>query len=93
MVIERARVVQAAVEEAVGAIEEDGAHVLILGCTGMAGLANSIEEDLSRRGITDVPVLDPAVLALKVAEGLADMGLVHSKRSYPIPPEKKITGY
>ncbi len=88
-----AGVFKTVVDECVRAVQEDGAHVLILGCTGMAGLAKSMEEGLRKQAIADVPVLDPAILALKVAEALADMGLVHSKRSYPVPPEKEIVGY
>jgi hypothetical protein len=33
------------------------------------------------------------MLAVKVAEAFADMGLSHSKRTYPVPPEKEIVGY
>jgi len=38
-------------------------------------------------------VIDPPILALKIAEVLADMRLSHSKRTYPAPPEKEIIGY
>jgi hypothetical protein len=33
------------------------------------------------------------MLAFKLAEALAGMGLSHSKRTYPQPPEKEIIGY
>jgi allantoin racemase len=87
------RLLKALVNESVKAVREDGAHVIIFGCTGMAGLAAKVEEGLKKNGITDVPVIDPAVLAVKIAEALADMGLSHSKRTYPAPPEKEIIGY
>lgn len=90
---DRARAVEALVEQAAQAVRDDGAHVIVFGCTGMTGLAEEVEEGLKKEGITDVPVIDPAVLALKVAEALADMGLSHSKRTYPVPPEKEITGF
>jgi allantoin racemase len=90
---DRNRAVSALVEQSVKAVREDGAHVIIFGCTGMAGMAREVEEGLKRRGITDVPVIDPAILALKIAEALADMGLSHSKRTYPTPPKKEIVGY
>jgi allantoin racemase len=93
IVDDRARVVKTVVDEFIGAVQEDGAHVLILGCTGMAGLAKTMEDSLRKQGIPGVPVIDPAILALKVAEALADIGLSHSKRSYPIPPAKEIVGY
>jgi allantoin racemase len=90
---DRDRAVSALVEQSVNAVIEDGAHVIIFGCTGMAGMAQAVEEGLRERGITDVPVIDPAKLAFKMAEALADMGLSHSKRTYPTPPKKKIIGY
>ena len=90
---DRSKAVRALVEQSVRAVQEDGAHVIIFGCTGMAGMAQEVEEGLKRAGITDVPVIDPAKLAFKIAEALADMGLSHSKRTYPTPPEKEIVGY
>lgn len=90
---DRARVASALVEQSIRAVREDGAHVIILGCTGMAGLAKDVEEGLRDQGIADVPVIDPAILALKIAEALADMGLSHSKRTYPAVPQKEIIGY
>ncbi len=80
------------VGEARAAIEEDGAHVIVLGCTGLAGLAQRIEQALRDEGY-DIPVIDPASTALKVAEALVDLKLSHSKRTYPYPSEKEIVGY
>jgi len=90
---DHSRILEGLVDQSVRAVEEDGAHVIILGCTGMAGLAREVEKGLKKRGIGDVPVIDPGILALKIAEALADMGLSHSKRSYPVPPQKEIIGY
>jgi allantoin racemase len=90
---DRDRAVRALVEQSVKAVTEDGAHVIIFGCTGMAGMARDVEEGLRQQGLIDVPVIDPAKLALKIAEALADMGLSHSKRTYPTPPKKEIVGY
>jgi allantoin racemase len=90
---DRDRTLSALVEQSVKAVREDGAHIIIFGCTGMAGMAQRVEDGLREQGITDVPVIDPAKLALKIAETLADMGLSHSKRTYPTPPEKEIVGY
>jgi len=62
---------------------EDGAEVIILGCAGMAGYAPEIESKLN------VKVLDPMAVALKVAEAVVELGLVHSKIGlYSTPPEK-----
>ncbi len=90
---DQARTIPAMIEQAVKAVTEDGAHVLIFGCTGMIGLDRAVEEGLRKEGISDVPVIDPGILNLKVAEALADIGLTHSKRTYPMPPEKEIVGY
>lgn len=59
-------------EEAV----EEGAEVIVLGCTGLAGLASPVEEKLG------VPVVDPAAATLKMAEALVKLKLVHSRRRY-----------
>lgn len=80
------------VDKAVEAIEEDGAHVIVLGCTGLTGLDRQIENALDEKGY-QLPVIDPAATALKVAEALVDLKLAHSKRTYPYPPEKEIVGY
>ena len=88
----REQFVDRAVDAAVAAIEEDGAHVIVLGCTGLAGLSQLVESALRERGF-EVPVIDPASTALKIAETLVDLQLAHSKRTYPYPPEKQIVGY
>lgn len=72
----------AAVAEA--AVREDGAHVLIPGCTGLAGFAPRVQAELARRGC-EVPVLDPPPVAMKTAEGLVSLGLRHSRRTYGRP--------
>lgn len=84
--------VGAVVEEAARAVVEDGAHIIIPGCTEMVGLASDVQEGLARQGC-EVPVIEPAAVAVKMAEALLDMGLSHSKRSYPTPPEKVVVGY
>jgi allantoin racemase len=81
--------VSALVEVAERAVCEDGAHVVIPGCTGLAGLASRIQAGLAERGC-EVPVLDPPSVALKLAESLVDLGLSHSRRTYPSPPVKEI---
>lgn len=87
------RVVRALVEQSAKAVREDGAHVIVFGCTGLVGLASDVKRGLEEQGIADVPLIDPAVLAVKMAEVLVDTGLTHSKRTYPRPPEKEIVGY
>jgi len=65
------------------AVDNDGAEVIVLGCAGMAGYSAEIEKKLN------IKVIDPAAVALKVAEAMADLGLVHSKVGlFATPPEK-----
>jgi len=48
--------------------DEDGADVLVLGCTGMTRFAASLYHAVR------IPVVSPAIAALKTAETLLDMG-------------------
>jgi allantoin racemase len=89
---DHSRLLEALVDQSVRAVTDDGAHLLILGCTGMAGTVPALLAGLERQGISDVPVIDPTVLAVKVAEALVDLRLSHSKRTYPSPPDKEILG-
>ncbi|MEM4416710.1 MAG: aspartate/glutamate racemase family protein, partial [Nitrososphaerota archaeon] len=61
------------VEEGRRAVTEDRAEVLLLGCAGMAGLEEAMEEALG------VPVIDGIVAAVKMLEGLVDYGKKTSK--------------
>lgn len=63
-------------------LEEDGAHVLVLGCLGFAGMAREVSAQVG------VPVIDPAFAAVNLAELLHAQGLTQSRRAYPAPPEK-----
>ncbi len=80
------------VEEAVKAVEQDGAEAILFGCTGLMGCAESVREGLLARGI-DVPVVDPIPNAIAVAAAMARVGLAHSKLTYPMPPAKQLLGY
>lgn len=82
-----AATVQALIDVGERAVCQDGAHVLVPGCTGMAGMAARIQAGLTDRGC-DVPVLDPPSVAMKLAESLVDLGQSHSKRTFPQPPTK-----
>jgi allantoin racemase len=87
------RLLDALVEQSLMAVREDRAHLIVFGCTGMIGLGPEVLKGLAGHGIRDVPVIDPAILAVKVAEALVDIGLSHSKRTYPHPPPKEIVGF
>lgn len=65
-----------------------GAEVLCLGCGGMAGMAAKLSAELG------VPVVDGVQAAVKLAEGLHDLGLRTSKvRSFAAPLAKPRPGW
>lgn len=65
-----------------------GADVLILGCGGMSGMAESMSEALG------VPVVDGVAAAVKLAESLHGMGLSTSKaNAYGTPLPKHWKGW
>lgn len=71
------------------AVEEDLAECIALGCTGMAGQAKRAQEALG------VPVLDPALMGIKVAELMAVLwkrfGISHSKiGGHRAPPQDEL---
>ncbi len=88
--LERAKL--ALIEQAVIAVERDGADVLIFGCTGMLGCADAVRAGLLSKG-HDVPVIDPVPAAVRFAAALVDAGLSHSKRTYQKPRAKPVVGY
>ncbi|MCL7385548.1 MAG: AroM family protein [Thaumarchaeota archaeon] len=69
-------------EESKIAIEKDGADVIILGCTGMVGMARDVQE------VVGVPVIDPVPVSIKLAKLMAELRLIHSNKAYPKPPSK-----
>ncbi|MFI7383695.1 aspartate/glutamate racemase family protein [Streptomyces sp. NPDC049813] len=75
--------VEAIVEEAARAVEDDRAEVICLGCGGMAELA----ERVTKR--TGVPVVDGVAAAVTVAESLVRLGLTTSKVRTYAPPRPK----
>ncbi len=86
---DREKTQAAILREARAAVEEDLAEVICLGCTGMAGQAQYAQEALG------VPVLDPVVMGLKMAELRADLwkrfGISHSKiGGYAPPPDEEL---
>ncbi len=74
----------AILKEAETAIEHEGAEAIVLGCTGMSSLTPKLQQSLG------VPVIDPAVASLKLAEIYINMELTTSKIAYESPSGKKI---
>lgn len=68
-------------EECEKAVHKDGADIVILSCMALFGLAHELTEKI------DVPVIDPALAALKAAETLISLSLTHSETSYPLLPK------
>jgi allantoin racemase len=85
---DKEKLVSALANESLKAIEEDGAHAIIFGCTGMLGVADDISNALKKKGY-DVPIIDPVAVAIKYLETLISLGLAQSKRTYMPPPEKE----
>ena len=84
---DKEKTVKALVGESVRAIEEDGAHAIILGCTGMMGVAEDLGKALEQKGY-EVPVVYPVPTAIRYLETLISLKLVQSKKTYMSPPDK-----
>jgi allantoin racemase len=83
-----ARAVEAIAGQAAEAVAHDRAEVIVLGCGGMAGLAEAVRE---RSG---VPVVDGVPAAVTVAESLVRLGLTTSKvRTFAPPRPKRVVGW
>lgn len=82
---------KAILAEAKKAIEEDGAEVIVLGCTAESGFMKELISKLR------VPVLDPVVTSWKYAEMMADLyqkvGLTHSRLYGFEPPPNQHENY
>lgn len=74
-------------EIALGAVENDGADAIVLGCTGFLGCADAITKLLEEHG-HNVPVIDPIPATVCVAQALVKAGLTHSGKTYARPGEK-----
>jgi allantoin racemase len=70
------------------AVREDSAEAIVLGCTGMLGLAQNLEKQLAEIGL-QVPVVDPTASAIGYLELLFRGGVTQSLLTYPRPPEKE----
>ena len=82
------KLTDALVDESIKAIEEDGAHAIVLGCTGMMGVADNLAETLKKKGY-EVPVICPVAVAVKYLEMLIALNLKQSKKTYMPPPDKE----
>ena len=67
-----------------------GADVLVLGCTGMLGVAAALQSRLETERVR-VPVVDPTGAALGMLLTMHSMGLKPSRATYMPPPDKERT--
>ena len=81
------------VEQSLEAIQNEGAHAIIFGCTGMKGCAEGVAHGLAAKGYGGVPVIDPMPVTIRMAEAFVKAGLTQSKRTYMKPYHKPIAGY
>lgn len=80
--IERERTLAELTDQVHRIVAEDRAEVVILACAGLCGY----DADLTR--VSGVPVIDPVVAGVKMAESLVQMGLAQSKvRKFHAPPQ------
>jgi allantoin racemase len=79
---ERSDMVEAAVAEAVDAIENDGAEVFILGCSAAYWLAPIVQHRLEEMG-WEAPVLEGYRCAIEQAKTLVNLGLDVSGLAMP----------
>jgi len=78
--------------EAIAAVRQDHADVIVLGCNGFLGCAGSIRQALLSEGL-DVPVIDRIPLRIHIADALVKAGLSHSKLTYPPLGRKALKGF
>jgi allantoin racemase len=67
-------------EESHKAVIDDGADVLVLGCTGILEVADKLHQKLEAADM-DVPVVDPAAASVKVMEAIIGSNLSHARLS------------
>ncbi len=60
-------------EAAREAVRRNGAEVIVLGCTCMAEVARTVQDEVG------VPVVEPAAAAVRMLQALLELGLTHSK--------------
>lgn len=80
---------EAAVAEAVAAIEEDGAESLIIGCSAAYWLRPNLQRRLAELG-WDVPVLEGYACAVAQAKTLVDLGVDASGLAFPRDPPGRV---
>lgn len=73
--------------EALKAMEEDGADVIVLGSTTMHQSHAYLSERLP------IPVINPGQVSYKLCELMLNLGLSHSRKAYPAPENPNDAAY
>jgi len=76
-------------EAALAAVNQDLADTIVLGCTGMVGVAEYIKTGLLKALGYSIPVLEPGACSLHLLRALVSMNCSQSKKVYMEPPEKE----
>jgi Asp/Glu/hydantoin racemase len=84
----QSKVIDIATEAAISAIEEDGAEVITIGCSGAFWLKWPLEERLQEIG-WEIPVLEGYSAAFAVARMMVDLGVDASGLTFPADHPKK----
>ena len=79
---DRSEALEAAIVEAVAAIEEDGAETIMLGCSAIYWMQPHLQRRLDTLG-WEVPVLEGYRAAIEMAKLLANLGLCASGLAFP----------
>ena len=85
---ETSEVVEAALREAVAAIEEDGADVITFGCSALFWLQPVLQKRLAELG-WEVPVLEGYSTAITLCKNMVDLGVSASGLVFPSAHPKK----
>lgn len=85
---EHSDIVEAAVKEAVAAIEEDGAEVITFGCSALFWMRPILEKRLDDMG-WEIPVLEGYSCAIVLAKTMVSLGVDASGLAFPGPRPKK----
>ena len=79
---------EAAVTEAIAAIEEDGAEVIMFGCSALFWLQPFLEKRLNDIG-WEIPVIEGYRCAIELAKAMVNLGMTASGLTYPADRPKK----
>ena len=85
---EKSAMLEAAVTEAVAAIEEDGAEVITFGCSATFWMCPFLQERLAAIG-WEVPVLEGYSCAIALAKTMVNLGLNASGLAFPSDHPRK----